>query len=197
MPSGPTRADCENFLVRAYFGRLDDPLKACLKRAYRDVARTLHGIGELQRNPKTEAERFLNGRFECVRAPAALTQDRFDEWHRDTCDKLKRIYEKSGYDQFYVGQSQKWINMTFKYIFTLGEDRIHGYGHLYDFCHIPFDNIIIDKLRSQGFQFRPDPWSHLDPYDTYLEGQNWVRKECNLVPLDVDFRLWEPLVKNG
>jgi hypothetical protein len=81
--------------------------------------------------------------------------------------------------------------MTFKYIFTLGEERLPGYGHLYDFCHIPFDNIILKTLQQQhGFPSLPCLWSRLNSYDKYLDRQKWVREQFKCVPLDIEFKLW-------
>jgi hypothetical protein len=157
MPSVLTRADYENFLVRAYFGSVEKALHACLHRAYLDFARTLRGIGECTEKPYTKAESLLNGKFASIRDTETQTQDEFDKWHRSTCDELKQIYTNQGYNSFHVGQAQKWINMTFKYIFTLGEKGPPGYGHLYDLCHIPFDNIVIENLKLHGFSIPTMP----------------------------------------
>jgi hypothetical protein len=48
MPSVLTRRDYEDSLVTFYFGRAPDYLSLCQKHAYRDLQRTLHGIGKQQ-----------------------------------------------------------------------------------------------------------------------------------------------------
>ena len=48
---------------------------------------------------------------------------------------LADSYRRDGYSKFAVGHGQKWINMTVKYMFVMGERRIAGFSHLYDFCH--------------------------------------------------------------
>jgi hypothetical protein len=48
MPSVLTRRDYEDSLVTFYFGRGPDYLSLCQKHAYRDLQRTLHGIGKQQ-----------------------------------------------------------------------------------------------------------------------------------------------------
>lgn len=55
-----------------------------------------------------------------------LSYPQFDRWHQDVCQRLCEIYYELGYPQFSVGQTPKWINMTFKYLFALGEKRIAG-----------------------------------------------------------------------
>jgi hypothetical protein len=64
----------------------------------------------------------------------------------------------------YLGHAQKWLNMTFKYIYVMGEQRVSSFGHLYDLCHVPLDNILIEALRKEGFQPLACPWSRLKDY---------------------------------
>jgi hypothetical protein len=75
--------------------------------------------------------------FVSLRDMHAPTQEQFDEWHRSACLELATIYNDGGCPSFFVGQAQKWLNMTFKYIYVLGDERIPGFGHLYDLCHVP------------------------------------------------------------
>ena len=117
------------------------------------------------------------------------TQSGFDSYHRTACERLPALYREFGFYEFSIGQAQKWINMTFKYIFTLGEERLPGYGQVYQFCHVPIDNVVIDQLTRYGFP----PlryWSRLDDYDLYLAYQKRVRQCFDLLPLDVEFLLW-------
>ena len=65
--------------------------------------------------------------------------------------------------------------MTFKYIYVMGDERIRGFSHLYDLCHVPFDKDLIYALQRYGFEALPCAWSKLDDYDVYLDRQRWVR----------------------
>ncbi|MDO8587334.1 MAG: hypothetical protein Q7T82_09865 [Armatimonadota bacterium] len=118
------------------------------------------------------------------------SQEAFDDWHKNICQTLATVFRKYGYEHFFVGQAQKWINMTLKYIFTMGEERVQGFAGLYGYCHVPIDNIILNALMEHGFPGLPCSWSRLDDYDLYLEHQKWVRQHFELLPLDVEFRLW-------
>jgi hypothetical protein len=89
-----------------------------------------------------------------------------------------------------VGQAQKWVNMTFKYIFTLGEQRLLGFQPFYSQCHIPLDKILIAQLTKYGFPTLKSAWSRIDDYNEYLGLQNWVRERFSLAPMDVEFYLW-------
>ncbi|MEO0969867.1 MAG: hypothetical protein AAFX80_16435, partial [Cyanobacteria bacterium J06639_18] len=114
----------------------------------------------------------------------------FDNWHEDTCEKLISIYTHNGYSRFTVGQAQKWINMTFKYIFTYGEQRVAGFGNAYPYCHVPIDQTVLKELKRYNFPKFNYPWSRIDNYNDYLEKQIWVRHNFDIAPLDVEFKLW-------
>jgi hypothetical protein len=113
----------------------------------------------------------------------------FDSWHQSTCSKLIAVYRPYHF-HFYIGQAQKWINITFKYIFTMGESRLPGYQALYSFCHAPLDNILITALTRYGFPALAAAWSRIDDYPVYLRSQEWVRHRFDLAPLDAEFFLW-------
>jgi len=90
----------------------------------------------------------------------------------------------------HVGQAQKWVNMSFKYIFTLGGKRISGFEPVYKHCHIPFDNVILIKLETMGFPPFNCAWSRINDYDEYLSRQIWIREKYMLSPLDIEFLIW-------
>ena len=85
----------------------------------------------------------------------------FDDWHRQACETLSAVYRENGYPFFYVGQAQKWLNMTLKYIFTLGAERITGFDDCYAFCHAPLDNVLIRQLGKYGFPPLATRWSRM------------------------------------
>jgi hypothetical protein len=194
MPSILQQSDYVDFLFRLKFGS-GDPLSACSKEAYADFKRTLRGIGKPDVFPRADearqrANEALNQMIASVRDMNAAVQRDFDEWHRGACERLAAIYGECGYTSFRVGHAQKWLNMTFKYIYVMGERRLPGFGHLYELCHVPLDNILIDALQGYGFPPLPCAWSKLPDYETYLNRQLWVRSRFPLAPLDVEFQLW-------
>jgi hypothetical protein len=90
-----------------------------------------------------------------------------------------------------VGQAQKWLNMSMKYLFTLGERRVPGFAHLYQFAHIPIDNVFLKSATALGGPSLHVPWSRLDDYATYLSCQQAFRNLFGgSIPLEAEFRLW-------
>jgi hypothetical protein len=190
-----TRNDYERFLIRLYFNKIafTKPLKACIDRAYLDLNRTLRHISKFPsaQTIREKATYYLLAELEHIRDIAQSTdQGKFDAWHKKVSLSVKEIYRSSGWNCFYIGQSQKWLNMSIKYAFTLGESYIPGFQPLYGYCHVPIDNIIIQALQRYGFQGFRDSWSRVDSYEDYFERQQWIRARFRIAPLDVEFRLW-------
>lgn len=187
-----TRRDFEEFLLYVYFGDGADKLEACIRRAYRDFNRTMSGFGKLhdraQFHDRAVAQVKIS--LEELRATGgSIDKDGFDSWHRNACFALMRIY--APHHDFHLGQAQKWLNMSLKYIFTFGADRIPGFEGAYKFCHIPIDNIVLGRLGAyKDFPKIRGSWSRMDDYDNYFKLQTWVRNNRSECPLDFEFRLW-------
>ena len=128
--------DYEDYLLRLAFNSNveSDPLSVCVDTAYLDFNRTLHGISKLTNGEKlhTDAVDVLMNSLAELRATlkAEIDQTTFDNWHEATCSKLISVY--TGSHTVYWGQAQKWVNMTLKYVYTLGEERISGGGYPLD-----------------------------------------------------------------
>lgn len=191
-----TSAENREFLIRIYFGDLKQPLENCIHRAYLDFCRTIHGLSSFTSNKKiyASAAKALNSSLMKLKNNDNLMdQQNFDNWHRDSCVRLCKDFDQNSFPYFYIGQAQKWINMTLKYIFVLGDECIPGFNDLYLFCHIPLDRIVIGelkKLKDSGLPKINWEWSQLKNYDDYLKIQKWVRDNSFLIPLDLEFKIW-------
>jgi hypothetical protein len=194
-----TDSDYQDFLLGLYFDlkRFNDPLMACVRRAYLDFSRTLHGMSALSSadrdalvdSASADVHRWLQD------VPhheiEAWSQIAFDDWHYDKCMRLKGIFGQFPEPALHIGQAQKWLNMTFKYAYTFGEYRLPGFAQLYPYCHVPLDSLLLDQIRKRGAQIPDISWSRLDDYDEYLKLQVWIREQFRLPPLDVEFFLWQ------
>jgi hypothetical protein len=187
----------EEALIRGYFKTKSfsapDLVNACTSVAYRDFCRTLRGISRLSNKdelPET-AQSIINcAIFSLPRDAAELLPSGFEQWHKSLCERIPNVYREGGFPSFTIGQSQKWVNITFKYIFSLGESWIRGLGHVYPMCHAPLDKVLGDALLKFGFPFDSEGWSRISSYEEYLIRQNWIREHFEIVPLDVEFLLW-------
>lgn len=191
MKSQITREQWDKYILDLFFGT-NKPLENCINRAYRDFNRTLHGISSLQNNENvtSDIKKNLVSEFEKLKTLNIKTQLDFDNWHHNQCTIIKTLYIENNYSLFYIGQAQKWINMTFKYIFSYGNKYLDGYDEIYQFCHVPLDNILIDELKKFYPPKLKTSWSRINNYETYIEYQNWFRNKFDNLPLDVEFKLW-------
>src|SRR5664280_96859 len=107
-------SDWDDFVAVCYFGRDGDWLDRCMRRAYLDMNRTLHGmskLGELHSDWRMAMFRVLKDRLTILPGEHAWTQASFDAWHQESVDMLKQVSLEHGFP-LSVGQSQKWINMS-------------------------------------------------------------------------------------
>jgi hypothetical protein len=190
-PFSKLTRDYEEYLLRLIFGR-EINLAACINLAYGDFNRTLRGISKLSRGNalRSKAEKILTDALTTLKArpEKAMAQSEFDDWHRKTCGDLVAIYGDAF--AFHAGQAQKWVNMTLKYIFTVGEEHIPGFGPVYTLCHAPIDNVVLGELTRYGFEWPSKAWSQFS-YDEYFTCQEWMRSRFKPTPLlSVEFLLW-------
>lgn len=192
MQSSLSNHDIENFWIRVYLGTTDNLIDASIHRAYRDFNRTQHGIANLTNLEKYSILKQSMGYIvDQLLSKTFYTQDEFDEWHELSCDYLIDIYKSTIGYSLYVGQAQKWINMTFKYLYALGEKRVPEISNNYRWLHIPIDNIIQLKLKDKGIPQLKVAWSRIPTYDVYLEYQKRVRAlPESQIPMDLEFELF-------
>jgi hypothetical protein len=185
-------SDWDDFVAICYFGRVGDWLDRCMRRAYLDMNRTLHGmstLGEGHSDWKTVMLRVLRDRLTMLPGEHAWTQASFDAWHHESVDILKRISSEHGFS-LSVGQSQKWMNMSIKYAIALGEHRVPGFFCAYDVAHVALDNIVLERLTELGMSPPECAWSKMVDYSEYMAVQEWVRKHFAMVPVEAEYDLW-------
>ncbi len=188
----PSREDYFDFLIRCYFGEGKDSLQLCVRRAYLDLNRTLHGFaGHSSADQLREEAHQRVAQIVAALKQETASQKSFDSWHRKACVSIRSHYRKGGFDAFSHGQAQKWLNMTLKYVFAMGEARLAGYLPHYAFAHIPIDNVFVSAAKAIGGPDLPMPWSRLDDYAVYLSLQEGYRQMfAPSAPLAAEFKLW-------
>ena len=161
----------------------DDIIALAMTKAYRDLMRTIRGFAH---NPEHDsiirnARSTLHTSITTILSAEISSQADFDELHKVACYSLISSF---GEQIFTVGQAQKWINMTFKYLHLLDYPEVQK---VYEYCHIPIDSYMLNITNYA----MSNVWSKLNNYCEYLEYQNWFRdKYPNDIPLDKEFYLW-------
>lgn len=127
-----------DFLKMLYFGVTDNPFEAASRSAYTDMCRTIRFNGKNGDMLRKAVDSLLEERIpELV---AVNDAEDFTKWHQSICEEIVSMYESEGIE-FHIGQAQKWVNMTLKYLYVLVPDVVEPF---YRFLHIPLDNYIID-----------------------------------------------------
>lgn len=160
--------DILDFLKAIYFGDFTNPINAASSRAYRDMNRTIrfNGLPDAIRLALREKVKdVFEVEIQNLTSNKITSQDEFDTWHRNVSDMIKNLYFVEGVNLTY-GHTQKWINMTIKYLYMLGADSFDG---VFEFLHIPLDNYVFDIARdSLGIKRPKVAWSSWDDYENNI-----------------------------
>lgn len=114
----------------------------------------------------------------------------FDDWHKAKCEEIinfmNNSIDKSNTnilkEDFTIGQAQKWVNMTLKYLWLLNALPT---GVKPEYLHVPIDSYIIKIAYSKkvtfkyalGLEDKPKKsWSKLPKYEKYFEIQKAIRE---------------------
>lgn len=169
------------FLLQSLFGAEKRPFPAVVKRAYRDLCRTLKYNGQDPSREKSKAEKLLESSIDRL-----LVEDNdqcgFDAWHQDLCRELAKVFENLNCG-FTFGHAQKWVNMALKYLYVCDPCLM---GDLTDLLHAPIDSITLRAAAKEGVDPLCEKWSQMDDPNAYYAYQNKLRETVG-VPLI----LWE------
>lgn len=181
--------DILDFLKGLYFGNFDNVYQAASRRAYRDFNRTLrfNKIADSDREKYRESVDFLLENAIKSIDRNKLSHEYFDKWHEDIAKRICDIYTNNSI-VFYYGQAQKWINMTFKYLYTLKPDEFAFYV---PFLHIAIDNIVIDIAKEEFEIAKPKKsWSKWSK-EEYLKYQKTLRDNISEdSPFNWEYLIW-------
>lgn len=182
--------------------------------AYLDVSRApLKGIGNSlscsTQDARTECiKKLLEEKEQLLKVK---NQEQFDKLHEEWCKKIDRHYKQCGYDQFYVGKAQKWINMALKYICIYCRSEEKELENIVEYCHVPIDRYIADPIVNElhvdlpvyeGFKMSRKShfsaensnysWSKINDYRDYLRCQRDIKETIgkNKAVLLWEFEKW-------
>lgn len=192
-------------LVAFFFGRAaathnpESPIviTRASRRAYRDLSRTLHGMGN---HPDAESLRTATDQsiVEFVDNLTEInTSYQFNDIHKKWCTNTIARFANAPHPdrQFSLsyGQAQKWLNMALKYLAVLGHENVNS---VYEYLHVPVDRAIYEHAKNLGV---PTPgrtaWSQLGnkQYDEYQKSLRERIKATfgdDYAPLDWESHKW-------
>lgn len=174
-------SDILNFYRTSLFGNLSDPITAACKRAYRDFCRT---IDFEKKSDHSKAVEKVASVFHLwlTKLSGVQSVEEYDKWHEDLSKEIKKAFVDATLS---VGQIQKWINMTMKYLIILKQEPEND---IKPFLHVPIDSIILEKSGHANY-FSPETWSQISDRNKYMDFQNLLRKK-HKVPIEWEFKAW-------
>ena len=171
----------QKFYRISLFGNEPDPVTAAAKRAYRDFCRTIDFEEKTDHSKAVEKVTSVI-RTKLKKISEVQSKEGYDRWHSELSNAIKDSFDDASLK---VGQVQKWINMTMKYLIILKEDPLY---RVLPYLHVPIDSIILKKSGHSDF-FAPQSWSLIDDYDEYMHFQNTLREEHE-IPIEWEFEAW-------
>lgn len=170
-------------------------------KAYRDVCRTISfketgESVEIQKSRMQKRIKVTNIIYDRIKQI-----DNYDTWHEATCNLIKDEYNDfishEGTTTLYIGQVQKWLNMTLKWLWLYDATNPHDYfkaisEHKND-LHIPLDSFIIKYLKKEyNINISAPEWSRIKNYTEYFEYQKQLREKLtDISPIEWELIHWK------
>ena len=172
-----------------------DIFDCAVYQAYLDMCRTVRGVKEKAKEERELIGENLRGYFKVSDAKDSCVHERkladwrkseegFDEWH--TC-VIETVKGKA--NQLTVGQIQKLINMSFKYLYCCEDMREEkSFIGLFENCHMALDAYTLAWLKrvdEASYEMIPKDsngsrsWSQINDIDTYSRIVDATRVHCN------------------
>ena len=172
-------------------------LNKSIMKAYDDLKRTVIGIAKYEDKELIKGA-AINLLHKALKYFLENEINDYDEWHCELIFQLKKAFR---YDGFTIGQAQKWLNMSMKYLYCFSyKYKLNIPESKFSCCHIPIDSYVMGNAEKwYGIPRLPVPWSKLNDYDTYMTYQTAIKELSiseNTTPLELDFILWKPLSGN-
>lgn len=177
-------------------------INACIDTAYLDFCRTMHGI---LKNESNASMRLESSEIICRLIgkviKSKLNQSEFDKLHKAACISIRKVY-LSQKASFYIGQAQKWINMSFKYVYLLqlsdlldeSEPSVAILKQNYMYFHLPIDNIVLQnqtvKCRYSKY-IGVTAWSRIDDYSKYIAFQKSLQDAIDIPLIVFEGQIWK------
>lgn len=144
---------------------------------------------------KQEAAAYLSKEIKKIYSQNISSYHDFDAWITKAIDYVRGLYRRAGVTSYTIGNAQKLINMSIK--FLLSSPSIKEDNGLFKYCHLPIDRIIQNKLFNDEElkieKLNNPRWGELDDINVYMNYQKEVREKLNgyYSPLICEIAHWQ------
>ena len=196
------------------------PVNTAIIAGYLDVCRApLAGIAQrlnevCGKKSTTVRNEFVENIFQPFICDLLNGTPCFDKWHKELCNCIANYYSERGYRDFTIGKSQKWINISLKYILLYSTEGKSLEKYM-EVLHVPIDRFIAPDIADLiGFLPKYDTyksmktnesviidkndycWSKISDYSEYLECQKALQRKLKnyegegISPIQWEFYKW-------
>lgn len=130
---------------------------------------------------------------------------------RNNLNEKRKMVKTEEYAAISFGQAQKMINLTIKYLYCYGDSE--NFKDRFELCHAPMDSIMEKSVGNElailnypgeyTSKTKYCAWTALELenvyiYEAYRDGTIFLAKyasfqlEKDVIPLEIDFYLWDP-----
>lgn len=171
-------------------------------KAYRDFCRTIK-FAEPDKNNARMIKRMEVTEIICNAIGELTAATNYDIWHEGVCGKIQDKYDnfindtKHGNKTLTVGQIQKWLNMTIKWLWMYNScvRKIEYFKGIIDHTaklHIPLDSFILAYIKKEHDLSleKSSVWSQISNYkNVYRKYQTEFRKKLNGTESPIEWEL--------
>ena len=170
-------------------------------KAYRDFCRTIK-FAEPDKNNARKKMRMDVTEYICNAIGELTAATNYDIWHEGVCEKIENRYKgfindaKHGNKTLTVGQIQKWLNMTIKWLWMYNScvRKIEYFKGIIDHTanlHIPLDSFILAYIKKEYDLSleKSSVWSQISEYNVYLDYQTNFRDKLNCGESPIEWEL--------
>ena len=171
-----------------YLTPRDDIYKIVVEQAWLDMNRTLvDNKKKSVRNKRSEAKGYLAGKLkDYFDKQPKKTEEAFDGyWYSEVISNIVDSQILS------IGQTQKLINMSFKYLYCC-KWFFENKKDYFKYCHMPLDGYILNWYKREiDKEYDGQAWSKIDNVSKYMNIENKIRNYYDgEIVLEKEFDIW-------
>ncbi len=168
---------------------IGDIYNCAVYQAWLDMCRTVRGAGEEKAKKKYAAARKVaaNALRSYFSGKPKTVEEAFDGWFDSVC------FDVAAPAGLTVGQTQKIMNMAFKYLYCCDDIRSRYEKH-FSCCHMPLDSYILRWYRDNcaTAEYHGEVWSKIDDVSMYHHIQNEIREKLGGANVLLqEFSIWQ------
>ena len=167
------------YIVKACNNEYKNIYQCAVAQAWLDVCRSV----SVKNNKKNieHAKEVIANMLQKYYESKPKNAEAFEGWY----DSL--LSDSTKNTKLTVGQAQKIINMSFKYLFCCADIRNSKMSH-FTWCHMPLDSVTLEWLGMKGLV-----WNSINDSELYSMITKFARQKANNSNLLLnDFEIWNP-----